>query len=106
MPANIRQILRELKKGFQSVYGAKFKGMYLFGSYARGDYVEGSDLDVLVILTDFERAPLEINRTGDLVGDICLEHLITVSPVFIREKDWLSADRPLLRNVREEGVAV
>ena len=80
--------------------------MVLYGSYARGDYEDGSDLDVLVVLSDFERAPLEINRTSQLVGGLSLEYLITISPVFMREKDWLLADKPLLRNIRAEGVAV
>jgi len=78
----------------------------LYGSYARGDYEDGSDLDVLVVLSDFERAPLEINRTSQLVGSLSLEYLITISPVFMREKDWLLADKPLLRNIRAEGVPV
>ena len=78
----------------------------MYGSYARGDYEDGSDLDVLVVLSDFERAPLEINRTSQLVGSLSLEYLITISPVFMREKDWLLADKPLLRNIRAEGVPV
>lgn len=98
--------MKGLKKGLLRLYGKRLKGMVLYGSYARGDYEDGSDLDVLVVLSDFERAPLEINRTSQLVGGLSLEYLITISPVFMREKDWLLADKPLLRNIRAEGVAV
>ncbi len=106
MPANINQLLAELKKGLVQVYRNRLKGLYLYGSYARGDQREGSDLDILVVLNDFERAPIELERTDDLMGDLSLEYEITVSPMFMREKDWLMADKPLLRNVRVEGVPV
>jgi len=106
MPVSIQKILMELKQGLVKLYGERLKGLYLYGSYARGDYRDGSDLDVLVVLNDFERAPIELNRTDDLIGDLSLKYLITVSPLFMREKDWISADKPLLRNVRVEGVSV
>ena len=106
MPAKINELLAELKKGLVKLYGNRLKGLYLYGSYARGDQREGSDLDVLVVLTDFERAPIELKRTDDLMGNLSLEYLITISPMFMRETDWLLADKPLLRNVRVEGVPV
>ena len=106
MPANIKRMLAELKKGLTELYGQRLKALILFGSYARGDYREGSDLDVLVVLNDFERGPIELDRTDDLIGNLSLEYLITISPLFMREKDWLMADKPVLRNVRVEGVPV
>jgi len=104
MPANIRKILNEFKQGLKRLYGARLKGVYLFGSYARDDYEEGSDLDVLVILNTFRFHNTEISRTADLVSDLSLENLITVSPMFIRERDWLAGKKPLLRNVKSEGI--
>ena len=106
MPIDIRKLLKELKEGLNRLYGERLKGLYLYGSYARGDYKDGSDLDVLVVLDDFERAPIELTRTDDLVGDLSLTYEITISLMFMREKDWLTADKPLLRNVRVEGVPV
>ena len=106
MPIDIRKLLKELKEGLNRLYGERLKGLYLYGSYARGDYKEGSDLDVLLVLDDFERAPIELTRTDDLVGDLSLTYEITISLMFMREKDWLTADKPLLRNMRVEGVPV
>ncbi len=106
MPANIQQLQKKNKKGLIALYGARLKGVYLYGSYARGDFEQWSDLDVLVVLDTFERAPLELKRTSQLVGDLSLEYLITISPVFLREQEWKLGDKPLLRNVRAEGVAV
>ena len=104
MPGNVKKLLAELKRGLRRLYGERLKGLILYGSYARGDQREGSDPDILVVLDDFERAPIELNRTDDLIGDLSLEYEITVSLMFMREKDWLTADRPLLRNVRVEDV--
>jgi uncharacterized protein len=106
MPPEIQKLLKELKQGLIRLYGKRLKGIYLYGSYARGDFQEGSDLDVLVVLDAFERAPIELEFTDDLMGDLSLEYLITISPMFMREKDWLTADKPLLRNVRVDAVAV
>src|SRR6266498_1758679 len=50
MPANVKRLLAELKKGLEKLYGNRLKGLILYGSYARGDQREGSDLDILVIL--------------------------------------------------------
>ena len=41
----IQPILQELKARLQEVYGERLKGLYLFGSYARGDATEDSDID-------------------------------------------------------------
>lgn len=106
MTARVKNILKEIKKGLSQLYGKRLRGLVLYGSYARGDNREGSDLDILVILNDFERSPIELDRTEDLMGDLSLKYLITISPLFMREKDWLTADKPLLRNVRVEGVPV
>lgn len=106
MPVNIKNILKDVKKGLSKLYGARLRGLVLYGSYARGDYREGSDLDILVILNDFERSPIELDRTDKLMSDLSLKYLITISPMFMREKDWLTADKPLLRNIRVEGVPV
>ncbi|MBV6403035.1 MAG: hypothetical protein CNIPEHKO_03357 [Anaerolineales bacterium] len=106
MTTNVKDLLDKLKKGLTGIYGQRLKGLYLYGSYARGEQRDGSDVDVLVVLNDFERAPAELNRTADIFGDLSLEYEITVSLMFMREKDWLTGDKPLLRNVRVEGVPV
>ena len=106
MPAHIKKLLKELKQGLVRIYGEQLKAVYLYGSYARGDYVDGSDLDILVVLKDYEYYGTELDRTSKMVSDLSLEHEITVSPVFMKERDWLKGEKPLLRNLQAEGVAV
>ena len=63
MPENIRNLLDELKAALHHLYGPRLRGVYLFGSYARGDQDSESDVDVLIVLDRFEHYGAEIDRT-------------------------------------------
>jgi predicted nucleotidyltransferase len=102
----IKKLLQELKVGFSRIYGEQLNEIYLYGSFARGDNVEGSDLDVAVILKDFQRRAAEIRRTSELIGDLSLDFEVTVSPLFLREDEWKTNKFSLLRNIKAEGLAV
>ena len=102
---NLKQLLEELKVGMQEIYGDHLKGLYFYGSYARGDQDEGSDVDVLVVLDDYERYGKEVEKTGQLSSDLSLKYGVTVSSVFMKESEWVHGESPFLRNVRPEAKA-
>ena len=104
MPANIKHLLGELKKGIAEVYGDRLRAVYLFGSYARGDYDENSDVDVMIVLSDYENYGEEIDRSGELISQLSLAYGISISRVIMKELQWQESDTPLLRNIRAEGV--
>jgi predicted nucleotidyltransferase len=99
-------LLGEVKTGLEQIYGDQLKGVYLFGSYARGEQDAESDVDILIILSDYDRYGPEIDRTGELISTLSLEYDLTLSRVFIREADWQNLQTPLLRNAREEAIPV
>ncbi|MFZ5878607.1 MAG: nucleotidyltransferase domain-containing protein [Chloroflexota bacterium] len=104
MPDPIRHLLTKFKKGLAQIYGARLKAVYLFGSYARGDYNANSDLDVMIVLDDYQSYWDELVRTSQLASDLSLEYDITLSRTIMREDQWLKGDLPLLANVRAEGI--
>lgn len=106
MPKEIKTLLEKLKSGLQQIYGERFKQAYLFGSYARGDYDSDSDIDILVVLSDFEKYGAELKRTSELIGNLSLEQGTTVSVVFSREQEWQMDKLPLWLNIHAEGLAV
>jgi predicted nucleotidyltransferase len=88
------------------LYGNQLKAVILFGSYARGDYDESSDLDVMLVLGEYRSYWEELVRTSQMVSDLSLKYDITISRTIMTEEQWRNADMPVLRNIRAEGVAV
>ena len=104
IPLHIRKLMKELKKGLIRIYGDKLKAVYLYGSYARGDYRQGSDVDVMILLSDYRNYWEELRRSTDLASDISLEYDVTVSRLIMKEIQWKESDMPVLRNIHKEGV--
>jgi predicted nucleotidyltransferase len=101
----LEQLLKELKYGLAALYHSRLCGVYLFGSYARGGQDAESDLDILIILSEYARYSAEIERTGELVSTLSLKYGVSISRKFITKAQWDTLDSALLRNVRAEAVA-
>ncbi|MHB0979666.1 MAG: nucleotidyltransferase family protein [Thermoleophilia bacterium] len=106
MEAAIRAILSDLEIELRALYGPRLVRLVLFGSQARGDADEGSDIDVLVVLGGPVDAWEEIERSGRIVSDLSLEHAVVISCVFVAAERYASEESPLLLNVRREGVLI
>ena len=100
------QALAELKIGLEHIYGNRLRGMYVYGSYARGTQHAFSDIDVAFVINDFDRPGPEIERTNVLVTDLSLRLDIAISLVPVREGDFRKKASLLARSVAREGIAV
>ena len=105
-PLDPGRLLREFRDGLEAIYSARFRDLYLYGSYARDEADRESDIDILVVLDRIQHYGAEIDRTSELVAGLSLAHGISVSRVFVREEDWLRGDNPFLRHVRKEARVV
>jgi predicted nucleotidyltransferase len=106
MDKKISEVLSELRVAFEALYGERLVRMVLFGSQARADAEEGSDIDVLVVLKGPVDSGEEIARTGTIVADLSLRFNEVICCVFMDDSRFSSRNGPLLRNIRKEGVAV
>ena len=79
----------------------------IYGSKARGDDDEFSDLDVFIEVASFDR------KTKDLISEIAwevgLENLIVISPIVFTQDEIENSPlraSPILININEEGIRV
>ena len=103
---HVADILSVLGQTLRHRYGARLRGLTLYGSHARGQAVVGSDIDVALILDDFASAGAEVGLCTPLVARLSLQHDCVISLFPIRERDWLQRRTPLLINIRREGVTL
>ena len=105
----LNEILERVVAGSKAVFGENLHSVILFGSYARGDYDEESDVDVL-ILVDLSAEKLSKYRAhmDALCGELLINYGIVVSAI---EKDWASYHQyanvlPFYKNIEREGVKI
>lgn len=101
---DLKHLLVELKQGLINLYGQHLVALLLYGSYARGEQEPESDLDILLILDDYDLYSREIKRTSELISRLSLKYGISISRKILRQQTWLTGDTPLLRNARREAI--
>ena len=80
----------------------------LFGSKARGDYSEDSDIDILILLDTEVNSKLKERIIGDIY-DIELKYEILFGPLIINKNDWNKdyKGNPFLKeNIIREGMFI
>ena len=111
IPENVNNILQEFLDKVQENLGEHLKKIILYGSYARGDYNESSDVDIM-ILTDLDGIELskKEKEIWDFAYDLEAEYdfSIHLSP-FLNNIDFFdnrASFVPFYKNVQKEGVAL
>lgn len=103
------QAIQDFTRRVKEIYRDKIKKIILFGSYARGDYDESSDIDMLLIM-DVDEGELKKYDVliDEVTCDLNLKYGELFSPVFTtmqRFNQWKEV-LPLYINIAKEGVVL
>lgn len=96
--------LRELKDSLKDFLGDRIK-LILYGSRARGDYDNESDIDIAVIVKDLTRELK--NQILDRFADVELKYLTPLSTLVLSEDDFTSLknrERRIAMVIEKEGI--
>ena len=109
MPENIRVIVYQFSEDVKRILGDKLTKIIVYGSYARGDYREDSDVDIMILtkLSEEEIRAIK-NDIYDLAFEVEMSTGIELSPIIKNDEQyeyWVDT-LPFYRNVRDEGVVV
>ncbi len=79
--------------------------LILYGSYARGDYREDSDVDLLVLIDKDKVTRSDEKRIKYPLYDIEFDTGTVISPLVFSKQDWEKRHRitPFYENVLREG---
>jgi uncharacterized protein len=107
IPLSLRPALEAYADRLRARFGGRFREMRLFGSYARGEATEHSDVDVLVIvdrLTEPERLAVVDDATA-----VMLETALPIAPLALSSEkldEIRRRERALARTLDQEGLPV
>ena len=99
------KILADVYNGCCEIYGNQLCDAYLYGSYARGDFDEESDVDILVTANiDTPEHGDYFNKISILSSRLSLKYDLTVSVKPQKQFLRYAATLPFYINVLKEGV--
>jgi predicted nucleotidyltransferase len=104
LPPALREAVRKLEVGLRDLYGERFRGLLLYGSYARGDAREGSDVDLLLLLLGPVNPFREVLRMEPVTWPLSLEYdtVLSVTPTSIEA--FQRRDSLFLRTIQQDVV--
>jgi len=105
---DLNGVLGDLKKRLVEVYGNNLTEVVLFGSAARGEATDESDIDLLVVLRDIPDPGEEFDKVFKIEREIeeRFEDKVVISLVLATEAEYRAKAEPLFLNVQREGVRV
>ena len=107
MIQHVKEILKKYVNEIQELYGNQLKSVILYGSYARGDFKQDSDIDIMILV---DMTDIEIREKGQFLSEATFEYNfdnnIMIMPIvknLNHFNKWLRAC-PFYFNVKKEGI--
>lgn len=102
-PADIQPLLADLRAALDDLYGDRFARLVLYGSYARGDTHDESDVDVLVVLHGSVQPGREIRRMSTVRTQIGLRYERALSLLPVSTSDYQDRSSAWVQSARKGG---
>lgn len=105
----LHEVLQRMVNLYRTVYGADIMHIVLYGSYARHDNDDESDLDLAAIVRgDRKNLQKKLYALWDMTDEINLEYGIIISPTVIPYDEFITYQQilPYYRAIKEEGVEI
>ena len=98
------QVINSIKRFKESIKsGLNVKKVILFGSYARGNYTDNSDIDVCIIAENISNSYLAMLQIAPKAVDID----VRIEPVVFSDEEFSEANLyGLLKEVKNYGIEV
>ncbi|MDI6884788.1 MAG: nucleotidyltransferase domain-containing protein [archaeon] len=106
IPEEIKPILEEVKKKLKEIYGEKLRGVILYGSYSRGDFSEGSDIDLIILLEDMKDPITEREKYFNEIWELDLKYDTVISIIPFKEEEYKTRRLPVILNAKREGIPI
>lgn len=104
---DLDKVNRDITDIMKHHYGERLAKIVLFGSYARGDFNDESDVDYLVVLDEEDVSSFsEVARTISARNDYYLNTFINLSAVVVSKSQYLTSNRIFYREVRRDGKCI
>ncbi len=100
------KIAKEIKQIAQTLYGDELADVVLYGSYARNEAWEESDLDLMVVFKTPHQYHTEIKKIIPLTFPIQLENDIFISFLLTDVEKFSSTPLPIYNNIKREGIFI
>ena len=105
----LNTIMEEVIQHVSQLLGSRLDSAILFGSYARGDNTEDSDIDIMLILDCSKAQSLTYRgNISQIASRISLSHDVVVS-ILLRDKQDFNDKihyMPFYRNIAQEGIKI
>jgi len=104
----ISKALRSFTAEIAHREGKRFHSALLFGSHARGEGRDDSDVDVAVILSDMPASLIDTKLAmADVAYDVLLETGVLIQPMPLSMDEWAHPEHHpnprLVANIQREG---
>ncbi|MBM6949308.1 nucleotidyltransferase domain-containing protein [Mordavella massiliensis] len=107
MSTAMNDLVHQYIELLSEIYGNHLKTVILYGSYARGDYTEDSDIDIMVLLdlSDIDIKKYRHELSG-MTYDFNMDYDLDIRPIAKSKEHfdkWVGV-YPFYSNIEKEGV--